>query len=166
MAERADLRGDCSSCTALCCVAPGFRRSVQFGVDKPPGVACLHRAEDHTCSLHDQLHERGFPGCASFDCLGAGQQVVRHTYAGQDWRADPALAAQMFRVFSVMRELHELLWLLLEASELARAEQPGPRPDHRGADLVGASLRSAALTGATSEATTCEPPKTPFSHRC
>ncbi|MGZ4503115.1 MAG: pentapeptide repeat-containing protein [Nocardioidaceae bacterium] len=38
--------------------------------------------------------------------------------------------------------------LLLRASELARADVPGPKPDHRGADLLGASLRAANLRGA------------------
>ncbi|WP_042395401.1 pentapeptide repeat-containing protein [Streptacidiphilus carbonis] len=38
--------------------------------------------------------------------------------------------------------------LLLRASELVRAEVPGRRRDHRGADLVGAKLRGAALRGA------------------
>jgi hypothetical protein len=38
--------------------------------------------------------------------------------------------------------------LLRRASELARAAVPGPLPDHRGADLVGASLAGAALAGA------------------
>ncbi|MBC3841234.1 pentapeptide repeat-containing protein [Streptacidiphilus sp. 4-A2] len=39
--------------------------------------------------------------------------------------------------------------LLLRASELARAEVPGRRPDHRGADLIGAALTGADLRGAS-----------------
>ena len=39
--------------------------------------------------------------------------------------------------------------LLLAASELARASSPGPRADHRGADLFGADLRAFDLRGAT-----------------
>jgi hypothetical protein len=38
--------------------------------------------------------------------------------------------------------------LLLRASELARAGF-GPRPDHRGADLIGRDLRGADLRGAS-----------------
>ncbi|WP_051942710.1 pentapeptide repeat-containing protein [Streptacidiphilus rugosus] len=38
--------------------------------------------------------------------------------------------------------------LLLEASELARADVPGRRRNHRGADLIGARLRNAQLRGA------------------
>ncbi|MFF8638033.1 pentapeptide repeat-containing protein [Streptomyces pilosus] len=39
--------------------------------------------------------------------------------------------------------------LLLRAGELARAHVPGPRKNHRGADLVGAKLSGAALRGAS-----------------
>ncbi|MFF8382484.1 pentapeptide repeat-containing protein [Streptomyces kanasensis] len=39
--------------------------------------------------------------------------------------------------------------LLLRAGELARAEVPGRRKDHRGADLMGARLRGARLRGAS-----------------
>jgi hypothetical protein len=104
----------------------------------------------------------------------------------------------MFEVFTVMRQLHELLWylaaalgmrparavhgklrlaltateamtrspadalldldiqghrhqvngLLLQTSELVRAQVPGQRLDRRGADLIGASLNAADLRGA------------------
>ncbi|MFJ8824085.1 pentapeptide repeat-containing protein [Streptomyces sp. NPDC102467] len=39
--------------------------------------------------------------------------------------------------------------LLLRASDLVRAEVPGRKKNHRGADLVGARLRAAGLRGAT-----------------
>ncbi|MDK1472078.1 pentapeptide repeat-containing protein [Streptomyces sp. 549] len=39
--------------------------------------------------------------------------------------------------------------LLLRAGELARAEVPGRKADHRGADLAGARLRGARLRGAS-----------------
>jgi uncharacterized protein YjbI with pentapeptide repeats len=53
-----------------------------------------------------------------FDCFGAGQQVTQVTFGGQDWRRDPETAASMFDVFTVMRQLHELLWYLTEAQTL------------------------------------------------
>jgi uncharacterized protein YjbI with pentapeptide repeats len=49
-------------------------------------------------------------------------------------------------VGAVRAEVNELL---LRASELARAQVPGPRKNHRGADLVGAKLRGAKLRGAS-----------------
>jgi uncharacterized protein YjbI with pentapeptide repeats len=61
------------------------------------------------------LRQRGFPGCSVYDCFGAGQQVAQVTYGGRDWRRTPRIAAEMFGVFGVMRQLHELLWYLEEA---------------------------------------------------
>src|SRR6266705_5718855 len=64
------------------------------------------------------LRPSGFGGCAAFDCLGAGQQVVQVTFGGRDWRAEPELATPMFAVFAVMRKLHQLLWYVNEALAL------------------------------------------------
>jgi uncharacterized protein YjbI with pentapeptide repeats len=50
-----------------------------------------------------------------YDCFGAGQQVSQVTFGGRDWRATPHAAKQMFEVFPVMRQLHELLWYLAAA---------------------------------------------------
>jgi len=77
-----------------------------------------------------------------FDCFGAGQHVTQVTFRGKDWRQDPAVAAAMFDVFTVARQLHELLWYLIEAQTL---ETDDPlRSEVRVAteqvrDLVGAS---------------------------
>ena len=57
-----------------------------------------------------------------FDCLGAGQQVAQVTYHGRSWRDAPETATEMFEVFAVMRQLHEILWYLTEASTKAPAE--------------------------------------------
>jgi hypothetical protein len=116
--RRADLTADCSRCVGLCCVAPAFAASADFAIDKPAGTPCPNLRTDSRCGVHDQLRERGFPGCTVFDCLGAGQRVTQHTMAGADWRSDPATAATMFAVFGVMRQLTELLWHLTEAGTL------------------------------------------------
>ena len=50
-----------------------------------------------------------------YDCFGAGQQVSQVTFGGRDWRQTPHAAKQMFEVFPVMRQLHELLWYLTAA---------------------------------------------------
>lgn len=67
------------------------------------------------------MREEGFPGCAVFDCFGAGQQVVQVTFGGADWRTTPQLAAPMFAALPVMRRLHETLWYLAEALALPTA---------------------------------------------
>ena len=114
MAEAVDLRADCSRCFALCCVGPGFARSADFAFDKPPGEPCRNLAADFGCSVHDRLRDLGMPGCTTYDCFGAGQQVAQVTYAGRDWRTHPGTAPQMFRVLDVMRDLHEILWHLTQ----------------------------------------------------
>jgi uncharacterized protein YjbI with pentapeptide repeats len=122
---RLELRADCGSCFGLCCVALNFMRSAQFAFDKPAGEPCVNLAEDFRCGIHTQLRERGFAGCTVFDCFGAGQKVSQVTFGGTDWRRDPDVARQMFATFPVMRQLHELLWYLVEASAL-----PAARPVH------------------------------------
>ena len=41
------------------------------------------------------------------------------TFGGLDWRDSPQTAEAMFAAFPIMRQLHELLWLLTEALSLA-----------------------------------------------
>jgi len=118
---RRELRADCSRCEGLCCVAPAFAVSADFAIDKPAGRPCPNLGPEFGCRIHETLRDRGFPGCAAFDCFGAGQQVVQVTFAGQDWRQSAAAATSMFAVFDVMRQLKESLWHLAEARELLPA---------------------------------------------
>lgn len=117
--ERRRLRADCGHCAGLCCVAPAFAASADFAIDKPAGRACPNLADDFGCDIHNVLRGRGFKGCAAFDCFGAGQHVVQVTFGGADWRNGPELATSMFSVFTVIRQLNELLWYLAGATELA-----------------------------------------------
>ncbi|MDQ2881834.1 MAG: pentapeptide repeat-containing protein [Actinomycetota bacterium] len=115
------LRADCQRCFALCCVVPAFVASADFAIDKDAGHACPHLQPDFRCGIHPRLRQEGFPGCTVYDCFGAGQQVSQVTFGGQDWRRDPRTAEQMFEVFPIMRQLHELLWYLTEALTLQSA---------------------------------------------
>jgi hypothetical protein len=99
-------------------VATAFSASADFAIDKPAGRPCPNLLADFGCGIHDSLRERGFPGCAAFDCFGAGQQVVQVTFGGRNWRDEPELAEPMFTAFAAMRQLRELLWYLAEALEL------------------------------------------------
>lgn len=118
---RLGLRADCARCFGLCCVAPAFAASSDFAIDKPAGQACPHLQAGFRCAIHPRLRQLGFPGCAAYDCFGAGQQVSQVTFGGRDWRRTPHLAQQMFDVFAIMRQLHELIWYLREARELPAA---------------------------------------------
>ena len=112
---RLSLRADCERCFALCCVAPAFSASADFAIDKDAGQPCPNLQPGFRCSIHDRLRQQGFPGCAAYDCFGAGQKVAQVTFGGQDWRQVPEIAGQMFGVFTIVRRLHELLWYLSEA---------------------------------------------------
>ncbi len=114
--SRADLRADCESCAALCCVAPRFEVSADFPIHKPAGEACPNLTSDYRCGIHDDLRQKGFLGCAAFDCFGAGPRTTR-AFGARTWRTNPAIAQPMFRSFGVLRLLHEILWYLEEASD-------------------------------------------------
>jgi hypothetical protein len=117
--DRSRLRADCARCAGLCCVVPALSRSRDFAIDKPAGVPCPHLQDDHRCGIHADLRERGFPGCTAYDCFGAGQRVV----AAVDGR--PAQLA----AYAAVRDLHELLWYLLDARSRQAAAEVHPELD-------------------------------------
>ncbi|GIP40321.1 hypothetical protein J31TS4_36010 [Paenibacillus sp. J31TS4] len=119
---RLRLRADCESCFGLCCTALPFAASSDFAIDKESGRPCPNLQNDYRCSVHSTLRDRGFRGCTVYDCFGAGQQVSRQTFGGRDWRQDAETAKDMFEVFPVMWQLHELLWYLSEAITLPAAQ--------------------------------------------
>jgi hypothetical protein len=83
-----------------------FDASEAFAFSKPAGVPCRNLKATR-CAVHAQLRERGLAGCAAFDCYGAGQRVTRTVSEDRQQAA-----------FFVLREVHELLWLLTEAAKL------------------------------------------------
>nr|WP_261991782.1 pentapeptide repeat-containing protein [Streptomyces sp. or43] len=115
------MRADCGNCFGLCCVALTLTRSADFAVNKDAGQPCRNLQEDFRCGIHTRLRTEGFAGCTVYDCFGAGQKVSGETFGGRDWRTAPESAQQMFQVFPVVRQLHELLWYLTEAVSLAPA---------------------------------------------
>ena len=116
-----NLRADCENCFGLCCVALYFSASEGFPNDKESGQPCLNLQQDFSCSIHQNLRELGLKGCVAFDCFGAGQKVAQVSFYGYDWKKVPESAKQMFDVFQIMRQLHELLWYLTEALTLQAA---------------------------------------------
>ena len=122
---RADLIADCGRCSGLCCVALPFARSADFPVDKDGGEPCAHLRPDVSCGVHERLRPLGYAGCTVFECAGAGQKVTQHTFGGNTWHEQPALREEVFRVFPVVRALHELLRFL----EQARALRPSAEVD-------------------------------------
>jgi hypothetical protein len=153
-----ELAADCSRCVALCCVALPLVASADFAIDKAPGVPCPNLRADLGCGIHARLREKGFPGCTVYDCFGAGQKVARLTYGGRDWRAGDA--EEMFAVFVVVRQLHEMLRHLDEARRLAVPPALADEADRafgavdaltRGAPSTILALDVAARRGAVGE---------------
>ncbi|HEY1486529.1 MAG TPA: pentapeptide repeat-containing protein [Micromonosporaceae bacterium] len=143
--DRSDLRADCARCVGLCCVAPAFTKSADFAFSKKAGQPCQNLLADCRCGIHARLRDRGFAGCTTFDCFGAGQKVAQVTFPGRHWRDEP----RMLAAFEVMRELHELLWYLTEAltlrpgdEELREALAETSRLTERGPDDLLALDRS------------------------
>jgi hypothetical protein len=115
---RPDLVPDCTRCAALCCVWCAFDASDDFAFSKPAGVACRYLRRDHRCAIHDQLAGRGLPGCAAYDCHGAGPRATRL------FAASRLTDRERHDAFLVLRDVHELLWLLTGAAALCPVSQP------------------------------------------
>jgi uncharacterized protein YjbI with pentapeptide repeats len=110
-----NLRVDCEKCFGFCCVALYFSASEGFPTNKDAGKPCVNLQGDFSCAIHKDLRSKGLKGCTAYDCFGAGQKVAQVTYAGRDWQQDKELSKQMFEVFLIMRQLHEMLWYLTDA---------------------------------------------------
>lgn len=116
------LSSDCGSCFGLCCVALPFAKSADFALDKAGGIPCSNLQNDFKCSKHTILRSIGYKGCTVYECFGAGQKVSQVTYEGRDWMQNPELSDEMFAVFPIMQQLHEMLLYLNEAQNLKGAE--------------------------------------------
>jgi uncharacterized protein YjbI with pentapeptide repeats len=115
------LHADCENCFGLCCVALPYARSADFAFDKDSGTPCRNLRSDYRCGIHENLRKEGFRGCTVYECFGAGQKVSQHTYIGNDWRDYPDSAREMFDVFPIMQQLHEMLYYINEALGLEEA---------------------------------------------
>ena len=116
------LSADCESCFGLCCVALPYAKSADFAFDKGAGVPCQNLQKDYCCGIHNKLRDEGFKGCTVYECFGAGQKVSQVTYRGLNWRDQPDTAKEMFDVFPIMQQLHEMLLYLDESMKLGEAK--------------------------------------------
>jgi hypothetical protein len=106
-------------------VGPAFDAEQGFGFDKPVHTPCANLRDDFRCAIHNELQQRGFPACVTFDCYGAGQRVTQLLFGGRSWKSSPELAPRMFEAYSRYRALHELMALLEVAISAA---SPGDLP--------------------------------------
>lgn len=112
------LSADCENCFGLCCVALPFAKTADFAFDKEGGTPCRNLQPDFRCGIHQNLRNEGLKGCTVYECFGAGQKVSQVTFSGNDWRTYPELADDMYFVFPIMQQLHEMLSYLHEALQL------------------------------------------------
>ncbi|WP_242450787.1 pentapeptide repeat-containing protein [Priestia endophytica] len=109
------LSSDCTSCFGLCCVALPYAKSADFAFDKDGGTPCRNLQDHYLCGIHDNLIQEGFRGCVAYECFGAGQKVSRIIYKGKEWKGNKQYAEQMFSVYPIVQQLHEMLSYLYEA---------------------------------------------------
>ena len=107
-----ELSIDCSNCFGFCCVALYFSKMDGFPEDKKAGQPCINLSDDFSCKIHSDLRKIGLKGCTSFDCLGAGQKVAQKTYKNISWREAKEKAQEMYDVFLVMKNTHEMMYYL------------------------------------------------------
>ena len=121
------LRADCAHCFGFCCVALYFAASEGFPVDKEAGRPCPNLGSDFKCVVHDNLDQKGFKGCLAYDCLGAGPKTAQITFSGVAWNEKSQNEKEMFAVYHVLQQLHEMLWYLTEALTLKPAQSLYPQ---------------------------------------
>jgi hypothetical protein len=61
------------------------------------------------------LLSSGYRGCVIFDCFGAGQKVCQGTYNGHSWEDGTVDREEMLAAFTVVQQLSQWLWHLLQA---------------------------------------------------
>ncbi|MDO5518047.1 MAG: pentapeptide repeat-containing protein [Clostridium sp.] len=113
------LKPDCKECFGLCCTALYFSKSEGFPNNKDAGKPCINLRDDFKCSVHKSLRNKGLKGCIAYECFGAGQKISKYTYKGQSWRENPDNSKEMFDLFLIMFQLHEMLWYLTEAFRMS-----------------------------------------------
>lgn len=109
------LKIDCAKCSGLCCVALFCTKTDGFPKDKAAGTPCKNLMPDFRCAIHAQLASAKMRGCLSYDCFGAGQRVTQIFHPDRHWMKYPERANDIFAVFLIVFQLHQMLWYLIQA---------------------------------------------------
>jgi hypothetical protein len=136
---RPDLVADCGACAALCCELLAFDAGPQFAFGKPAGVRCPHLLPTNLCAEHGRLEQCGFAGCAAYDCHGAGPRATRL------FAASSLTDGQRHAVFAILRDLHELMWLVSGAAARCSSETLRAELDAKVSHLASVAGSSAAV---------------------
>ncbi|MDF2543368.1 MAG: pentapeptide repeat-containing protein [Herbinix sp.] len=115
-----ELKIDCSKCSGLCCTALYFSKLDGFPEDKEAGKPCVNLQSDFRCKIHAELPRRKMKGCLGYDCFGAGQKVTQTIYPHTTWSTENN-PQQIFEVFLIVFQLHQILYYLAEAKTILPA---------------------------------------------
>lgn len=117
------LKIDCNKCSGLCCVALFCTKTDGFPANKEAGIPCKHLVSDFRCYIHSKLVDKNMRGCLAYDCFGAGQKVTQDCYPNVTWKTHPEKANEIFEVFLIVFQLHQMEWYLLESLSLITDKQ-------------------------------------------
>lgn len=138
------LRIDCDKCSGICCVALYCMKTDGFPENKEAGVPCKHLIADFRCDIHTVLANKNMKGCLAYDCFGAGQKVTQSCYPNEDWKTNPEKANEIFQVFMIVFQLHQMAWYLLESLSLVTDE-------HLEADIDELITKNKQMTACSSD---------------
>lgn len=114
---RDKLKIDCNACSGLCCVALYCSKTDGFPANKEAGTPCRHLESNYRCNIHSKLLEKNYKGCITYDCFGAGQKTTQ-LFEGVSWKENSKQKDNIFDIFLILFQLHQMLWYLIEASTL------------------------------------------------
>ena len=112
------LKIDCEKCSGLCCVALYCTKTDGFPANKEDGIPCKYLISDFRCNIHSELADKNMRGCLAYDCFGAGQKVTQDCYPNVTWKTNHEKASEIFEVFLIVFQLHQMEWYLLESLTL------------------------------------------------
>ncbi len=118
-----ELKIDCSKCSGLCCVALFCFKMDGFPEEKPVGKPCINLQDDFRCKIHTELIKQKMKGCLGYDCFGAGQKVSQTIYHNTNWQTDHVKSQEIFDVFLVIFQIHQILYFLAEAKTIIPARE-------------------------------------------
>jgi hypothetical protein len=113
-----NLQIDCEKCSGLCCVTLYCMKTDGFPANKEAGKPCMHLMPDFRCAIHSNLASKNMKGCMAYDCFGAGQKTTQLYQDKGTWKANPKLANEIYEVFMIVFQLHQMLWYIVEAYSL------------------------------------------------
>lgn len=116
------LKIECEKCSGLCCVALYCMKTDGFPENKEAGIPCKCLMPDFRCTIHSKLSEKNMRGCLAYDCFGAGQKVTQDCFPNINWKTHPEKANEIFEVFLIVFQLHQMQWYLLESLTLISAQ--------------------------------------------